>query len=54
MTWEVSPPWMVSRTPVVASWGTPSGTVASKNPGSVPDERFYAGLVDAFAAWLRH
>ncbi|MEU9208414.1 VWA domain-containing protein [Streptomyces sp. NPDC048415] len=27
---------------------------ASKNPGSVPDERFYAGLVDAFAAWLRH
>lgn len=26
---------------------------ASKNPGSVPDERFYAGLVDAFAAWLR-
>ena len=27
---------------------------ASKNPGSVPDERFYAGLVDAFALWLRH
>jgi stress response protein SCP2 len=27
---------------------------ASKNPGSVPDERFYAGLIDAFAAWLRH
>ncbi|MEU1458117.1 VWA domain-containing protein [Streptomyces avermitilis] len=27
---------------------------ASKNPGSVPDERFYAGLVDAFATWLRH
>ncbi|MGW1985684.1 VWA domain-containing protein [Streptomyces collinus] len=27
---------------------------ASKNPGSVPDEHFYAGLVDAFAAWLRH
>ncbi|MFE2375278.1 VWA domain-containing protein [Streptomyces sp. NPDC059398] len=26
---------------------------ASKNPGSVPDERFYAGLVDAFAVWLR-
>ncbi|MER6314202.1 TerD family protein [Streptomyces sp. NPDC001581] len=26
---------------------------ASKNPGSVPDERFYAGLVDAFATWLR-
>ncbi|MFJ3645263.1 VWA domain-containing protein [Streptomyces murinus] len=25
---------------------------ASKNPGSVPDERFYAGLVDAFATWL--
>ncbi len=27
---------------------------ASKNPGSVPDEHFYSGLVDAFAAWLRH
>ncbi|MEU5806586.1 VWA domain-containing protein [Streptomyces sp. NPDC047718] len=26
---------------------------ATKNPGSVPDERFYAGLVEAFAAWLR-
>ncbi|MGW4688776.1 VWA domain-containing protein [Streptomyces sp. NPDC004244] len=26
---------------------------ATKNPGSVPDERFYAGLVGAFAAWLR-
>ncbi|MET7681602.1 VWA domain-containing protein [Streptomyces sp. NPDC005423] len=25
---------------------------AGKNPGSVPDERFYAGLVDAFSAWL--
>ncbi|MFF4465563.1 VWA domain-containing protein [Streptomyces mirabilis] len=27
---------------------------ASKNPGTVPDERFYAGLVDSFAVWLRH
>ena len=26
---------------------------ASKNPGSVPGERFYTGLVDAFAAWMR-
>ena len=26
---------------------------ASKNPGSVPGERFYAGLVDAFATWMR-
>ncbi|MFI8280911.1 VWA domain-containing protein [Streptomyces sp. NPDC085929] len=26
---------------------------ASKNPGSVPGERFYAGLVDAFARWMR-
>ncbi|MGW4273404.1 VWA domain-containing protein [Streptomyces seoulensis] len=26
---------------------------ASKNPGSVPDERFYGGLVGGFAAWLR-
>ncbi|MFH8222696.1 VWA domain-containing protein [Streptomyces sp. NPDC018057] len=26
---------------------------ASKNPGSLPDEHFYSGLVDAFAAWLR-
>ncbi|MER0244140.1 VWA domain-containing protein [Streptomyces sp. HSW2009] len=26
---------------------------ASKNPGSVPDERFYAGLINGFAAWLR-
>ncbi|MFE6886664.1 VWA domain-containing protein [Streptomyces sp. NPDC057694] len=26
---------------------------ASKNPGSVPGERFYTGLIDAFAAWIR-
>ncbi|MFE0916081.1 VWA domain-containing protein, partial [Streptomyces sp. NPDC058812] len=26
---------------------------ASKNPGSVPGERFYTGLVDAFARWMR-
>ncbi|MFF9378539.1 VWA domain-containing protein [Streptomyces griseoluteus] len=26
---------------------------ASKNPGAVPDERFYAGLVEGFAAWMR-
>ncbi|MFF1705064.1 VWA domain-containing protein [Streptomyces sp. NPDC058252] len=26
---------------------------ASKNPGAVPGERFYLGLVDAFAAWMR-
>ncbi|MEU7488090.1 VWA domain-containing protein [Streptomyces sp. NPDC042319] len=26
---------------------------ASKNPGAVPGERFYTGLVDAFAAWMR-
>ncbi|MER5347846.1 VWA domain-containing protein [Streptomyces mirabilis] len=26
---------------------------ASKNPGSVPGEQFYAGLVEAFAAWMR-
>jgi Uncharacterized proteins involved in stress response, homologs of TerZ and putative cAMP-binding protein CABP1 len=26
---------------------------ASKNPGSVPAERFYTGLVDAFATWMR-
>ncbi|MFF8931581.1 VWA domain-containing protein [Streptomyces longwoodensis] len=26
---------------------------ASKNPGSVPGERFYTGLVDAFATWIR-
>ncbi|KOV74336.1 toxic cation resistance protein [Streptomyces sp. AS58] len=26
---------------------------ASKNPGSVPGERFYTGLVDAFATWMR-
>ncbi|MGW4048453.1 VWA domain-containing protein [Streptomyces sp. NPDC004721] len=25
---------------------------ASKNPGSVPGERFYASLVDAFATWM--
>ncbi|MEU7428775.1 VWA domain-containing protein [Streptomyces sp. NPDC040750] len=25
---------------------------ASKNPGSVPGERFYTGLVDAFATWV--
>ncbi|MFJ8944969.1 VWA domain-containing protein [Streptomyces sp. NPDC102395] len=25
---------------------------ASKNPGSVPGERFYTGLVDAFATWM--
>ncbi|MEV6397952.1 hypothetical protein AB0M39_24785 [Streptomyces sp. NPDC051907] len=27
---------------------------ASRNSGSVPDERFYAALVDAVATWLRH
>lgn len=26
---------------------------ASKNPGAVPGERFYTGLLDAFAAWMR-
>ncbi len=26
---------------------------AGKNPGSVPGERFYTGLVDAFATWMR-
>lgn len=26
---------------------------ASKNPGSVPGERFYTGLVDAFATWIQ-
>ncbi|WP_439941826.1 VWA domain-containing protein [Streptomyces sp. BBFR115] len=26
---------------------------ASRNPGAVPGERFYAGLVDAFAAWMQ-
>ncbi|MEU1465290.1 VWA domain-containing protein [Streptomyces sp. NPDC005727] len=26
---------------------------ASKNPGSVPGERFYTGLVNAFATWMR-
>ncbi|MFM9633269.1 MULTISPECIES: VWA domain-containing protein [Streptomyces] len=26
---------------------------ASKNPGSVPGERFYTGLVEAFATWMR-
>ncbi|RSS67620.1 VWA domain-containing protein [Streptomyces sp. WAC06128] len=26
---------------------------ASKNPGSVPGERFYTGLVDSFATWMR-
>ncbi|WP_406359352.1 VWA domain-containing protein [Streptomyces sp. NBC_00715] len=26
---------------------------AGKNPGAVPGERFYASLVDAFAAWIR-
>ncbi|KOU56891.1 VWA domain-containing protein [Streptomyces sp. IGB124] len=26
---------------------------ASKNPGAVPGERFYTGLVDAFARWMR-
>lgn len=26
---------------------------AGKNPGAVPDERFYAGLVDAFGTWIR-
>ncbi|MFI2040147.1 VWA domain-containing protein [Streptomyces bottropensis] len=26
---------------------------ASKNPGSVPGEQFYTGLVDAFATWMR-
>ncbi|PWK66857.1 hypothetical protein BCL76_110343 [Streptomyces sp. CG 926] len=27
---------------------------ASKYPGSVPDDRLYAVLVNAFASWLRH
>ncbi|MFF3897287.1 VWA domain-containing protein [Streptomyces sp. NPDC001812] len=26
---------------------------ASKNPGSVPGEQFYTGLIDAFATWMR-
>ncbi|MEV0696168.1 VWA domain-containing protein [Streptomyces sp. NPDC050388] len=26
---------------------------ASKNPGAVPGERFYNGLVDAFATWMK-
>ncbi|MFH9069938.1 VWA domain-containing protein [Streptomyces alboflavus] len=26
---------------------------AGKNPGAVPDEKFYADLVDAFGGWLR-
>lgn len=26
---------------------------AGKNPGSVPDEKFYAGLVEAFGGWMR-
>lgn len=26
---------------------------AGKNPGAVPDDQFYNGLVDGFAAWLR-
>ncbi|MFD0228111.1 VWA domain-containing protein [Streptomyces hirsutus] len=26
---------------------------ASKNPGAVPGERFYDGLVDAFATWMK-
>ncbi|MFE7213078.1 VWA domain-containing protein [Streptomyces sp. NPDC001698] len=26
---------------------------ASKNPGSVPGEQFYTGLVDAFATWMQ-
>ncbi|MFB6831088.1 VWA domain-containing protein [Streptomyces hydrogenans] len=26
---------------------------ASKTPGSVPDERFYTGLVDGFATWMQ-
>jgi stress response protein SCP2 len=26
---------------------------AGKNPGGVPDERFYSGMVNSFAAWLR-
>jgi hypothetical protein len=26
---------------------------ASKNPGSVPGERFYTGLVDSFATWMQ-
>ncbi|QBJ92569.1 toxic cation resistance protein [Streptomyces seoulensis] len=26
---------------------------ASRNPGAVPDERFYAGLVEGFATWMR-
>ncbi|MFF7579145.1 hypothetical protein ACFZBE_29845 [Streptomyces sp. NPDC008061] len=25
---------------------------ASKNPGSVPGDEFYAGLVDAFGRWM--
>lgn len=26
---------------------------ASKNPGSVPGEQFYNGLVDAFSTWMK-
>ena len=26
---------------------------AGKNPGAVPDDKFYSGLVSSFAAWLR-
>jgi stress response protein SCP2 len=26
---------------------------AGKNPGGVPDDKFYSGLVDSFAGWLR-
>jgi hypothetical protein len=25
---------------------------ASKNPGAVPDEKFYTGLVEAFGMWM--
>ncbi|WP_329405758.1 VWA domain-containing protein [Nocardia vinacea] len=36
-----------------ATFGNVAFHDASKNPGSVPGEKFYAGLVDAFGAWLR-
>ncbi|MFF9052132.1 TerD family protein [Streptomyces erythrochromogenes] len=41
------------HTQVDWGWGDVAFYDASKNPGSVPDERFYAGPVDAFATWLR-
>ncbi|WUH92779.1 VWA domain-containing protein [Streptomyces sp. NBC_00433] len=35
-----------------ASFTNVSFYEASKNPGAVPDEVFYAGLVDAFGTWM--